>query len=497
MQNRRYFLKQLGLLGAGLSTLGLMHGDLSAAVPLLHQPFKAIRVKGRVTARGKGIPNVVITDGLSVVQTDQQGYYSFISSNQRAYVYMSVPSGYSIPVQANGSAAFFKKLDTQKKEVSLPFELTPLENSDEKHHFLVLADTQIQNEYEANQLLTVAAPDVYQTVQTLGDPNTFGIGCGDLVFDQLHLLKDYNEAVLKTGVPFFQVIGNHDMDLDVRSDELTANTFNTHYGPTYYSFNRGEVHYVVLDDVFSLGKNKTYVGYITEEQLAWLEQDLKFVAPGSMVIVSVHIPLITGAVKRYPDRNQLGGTVSNREKLYELLSPFTAHIMSGHTHFNDNTVQGKVFEHNHGTVCGAWWSGPICYDGTPSGYGVYEVNGSSLSWRYKSTGLHQDHQFRTYSKGALPDQPDLRSVNVWNWDPNWKVHWYEDGIRKGEMQRIVAHDPLSVELHSGSELPALRKWVEPQLSDHMFFFKTDSAAKQVVVEVTDRFGNVFSEKLNS
>ncbi len=497
MTDRRYFLKQLGITAGGLATLGLTPADLYGSIPGLIGPFKAIKVKGRVTSRGKGIPRVVITDGLSVVQTDADGNYAFISNNQRSFVYMSLPSGYAIPKQANGSAAFFKKLDGQKSEVNLPFELLPLEVSDTNHHFLLLADTQIQDEFEAEQLLNVAAPDVLNTLKEINDPNTFGIGCGDLVFDKLQLLNEYNQAVLKMGIPFFQVLGNHDMDMDVRSDEMTATTFNSHFGPAYYSFNRGEVHYVVMDDVFFLGKNKTYVGYLSEEQLAWLEQDLAFVEPGRTVVISVHIPLITGAPKRYPDKDQLGGTVSNREKLYELLSPYTAHVMSGHTHFNDNLVHGKVFEHCHGTVCGAWWSGPICYDGTPNGYGVYEVKGSSLSWHYKSTGMDKGHQLRVYGQGVNPEMPEHRAVNVWNWDPAWKVTWLEDGIRKGEMQRIVAHDPLSQELHSGPELPSRRKWVEPQLSDHLFFFKTQPTAKQITVEVTDRFGHVYVEQLKS
>src|SRR5690606_37973057 len=201
---------------------------------------------------------------------------------------------------------------------------------------------------------------------------------------------------------------------------------------------------------------------------------------------------MTGAVSRYPERDHKGGTVSNRDSLYELLQPFHAHIMSGHTHFNDNRIHGKIYEHCHGTVCGAWWSGPICYDGTPNGYGVYEAKGSSISWSYKSTGLKKDHQFRLYETGSRPELPEHNAINVWNWDPEWKMSWYEDGIRKGALQQITSFDPLSVSLHQGPELPQLRKWVEPQLTDHMFYFKPAKGIGSVVVEVIDRFGNVYS-----
>jgi len=38
-------------------------------------------------------------------------------------------------------------------------------------------------------------------------------------------------------------------------------------------------------------------------------------------------------------------------------------------------------------VCGAWWSGDVCWDGAPNGYGVYDVRGEEVRWRYKGTGL--------------------------------------------------------------------------------------------------------------
>ncbi len=60
-----------------------------------------------------------------------------------------------------------------------------------------------------------------------------------------------------------------------------------------------------------------------------------------------------------------------------MLEPFNAHLISGHTHENEHVFEGGIHEHIHGAVCGAWWSGPICYDGTPNGYGVYEIKGNA------------------------------------------------------------------------------------------------------------------------
>ncbi|HAS57860.1 MAG TPA: metallophosphoesterase [Algoriphagus sp.] len=497
MFNRRDFIKGLGL--SSLGWLGFQSSSLAKEV--LDAPysdelrlFNPIRIKGKITSNGKGIPNVGVSDGRVISKSNSNGEFELVSGSDKEFVFVILPSGYTIEKQANGSASFFKKIDTRYAEQNFSFELKPLRNSDGNHHFLLLSDTQIQNEYEANQLLTVSIPDVQKTIQNINDPNIFAIGCGDLVYDRLELFKEYNQGIAATGIPFFQVIGNHDMDFKVRSDEGTAKTFKGHFGPTYYSWNRGEVHYIVLDDVFYLGTGSKYIGYIPEEQLAWLEQDLALVEKGKTVVISLHIPTFTGNVKRYPERDVLGGTVSNREHLYRMLEGYQAHILSGHTHFNDNMIMGHVYEHCHGTVCGAWWSGPICYDGTPNGYAIYEARGSELKWTYKGTGLGLDEQFRVYGKGYHPDFPEYHTVNCWNYDPNWEISWYENGIKVGAPQKIMAVDPWSIELHAGPNLPARREWVEPQLNDHMFFFKPNSI-DNLVVEAKDRFGNVYSKKI--
>jgi len=497
MFNRRDFIKGLGLTSVGWIGFGdSVFADIQKEVKLQNLPsvFAPIRIRGRVLTNGQGIRGVAVSDGRMVAQTNSSGEFELISGTDRDFVFVSMPVGYEIQKQANGSASFFQKIDRTKSEQNISFDLKKSANSDENHHFLLLSDTQIQDAYEADQLLTIAAPDVQKTIASLNDPNIFGIGCGDLVFDKLELFKEYNQSIQMYDIPFFQVVGNHDMDFGGRSDSTTTGTFKGHFGPTYYSWNRGEVHYVVLDDVFYLGVGTKYIGHIPEEQLAWLEQDLKLVEKGKTVVVSLHIPSYTGAVTRYPDRDTLGGTVSNREHLYRMLEGYNAHLMSGHTHFNDNMINGHVYEHCHGTVCGAWWSGPICHDGTPNGYAVYESKGSELQWKYKGTGLDINEQFRVYQTGYHKDFPDQMSLNCWNYDPAWEISWFENGIKKGVPEKRLAVDPWSVELHTGPTLPARRGWVEPQLNDHMFFFKPESK-DNLVVEAKDRFGNVYSKRV--
>lgn len=493
--DRRSFLKALGLTSVGL----VLHQPDVAAQPenLFYTDLSTITLEGMVKSNGKGIAGVAVTDGINVVLTDSNGKYKLASNASAEFVYISIPAGFAFP-HVKGITGFYKKVDHIKPVFTADFELQKLSGDDSKHTFIVWADPQIQTVEDARLLNAESAPDTRALIDSLGaNALVHGIGCGDLVWDRFDLFPDYKLAIEKTGIPFFQVIGNHDMDIDSRTDDMSSTTFKNHFGPSYYSFNRGKVHYVVLDDVFFLGTSKKYIGYITEQQFSWLEQDLKQVKPGSTVVVSLHIPVNTGAMRRNGLKEEsIGGVVSNRKELYRILKPYNAHIMSGHTHFNEKVMEGEnIIEHVHGTVCGAWWTGPICYDGTPNGYAVYEVDGTVIKWYHKAVGQDKNYQMRVYPIGSVPDHADSIAVNVWNWDPNWKVEWFEDGVSRGELHRAVSFDPLSVELHEGIEKPSIRGWVEPVLTDHIFFGKPSPSTQTITILVTDRFNNQYKSEI--
>lgn len=492
MLNRRNFLRNFGLAGAALSVTPALANENNVRFHEGQKDLANLTLKGRVHANGKGISGVAVTDGYNVTVTDNKGNYSLISNNTAEFVYISVPSGYSFPAD-KGIARFYQPINQQGSGFKADFNLEKLEIDDRKHQFVVWADTQMISKADVAQLKAESVPDLKSLVQSYPKTALFhGIGCGDLVWDKFELFEDYKQAIDMTGVTFFNVIGNHDIDIDARTDDRAAKTFKQQFGPTYYSFNRGDIHYVTLDDVFFIGTEKKYIGYITENQLQWLEQDLKLVNPGTTIVLSLHIPTNTGAARRTQKEESIGGVVSNRKQLYKILAPYKVHIMSGHTHYNEHWEEGNIMEHNHGTVCGAWWTGPICGDGTPSGYGVYEVDGSEISWYYKSTGHARDHQIKIYPKGKA-GQPEEVMANVWNWDPKWKVEWFEDGASKGVMEQRVANDPWAVELYGGPSLPQKHKFVEPTLADHLFVAKPSAGAKEIKIKATDRFGKIYEQ----
>ena len=492
--SRRAFLKA-GALGASAlflpdTILAEAHRSgirLAAADP--------IRVRGQVRSGTRGVRGVAVSDGWDVVTTDAEGRYEFISTADRDFIRMTVPTGYKIPQNPTGTARFYQPLSPDSSgEMEATFDLEPLDGSDENHAAFFLADIQAETPQEISWFHEQTVPDVQATLSALGTPEATGLALGDIIYDHPELYPEFERGVSRMGIPFFQVLGNHDQDYDSSTDEGSTGTFNGRFGPRYYSYERGAAHYVVLDDVFWHGTG--YMGYIGSDQLRWLENDLRFVEAGRPVIVSCHIPVSGGRHVRLGNPHPSATiSVSNRSRLYQLLEPYQAHIITGHTHENEHVFEAGTHEHVVAAVCGGWWSGPICGDGTPNGYAVYEIQGEEVSWRYKSTGHAFDYQLRVYPRGADPKAPDEFVANVWNWDPEWTVVWYEGGERKGEMARRVGTDPLSEELHRGDELPTYRNWVEPNITGHLFYAPVSPEAMEIRVEATDRFGRVYSAGL--
>lgn len=497
---RRDFLKRFGLAG----TAALAVPWTATGTPPSLQSTGSIEVTGRVTDPNGGVNGVPVTDGVTVTQTDADGRFRFASSTRRPFVYLSVPAGYRLPTHDAGTARLYRPLDPDGSDtVETEFRLQPLDHDDTRHAFTFLADPQAQTEAEMQEFRDGTVPDVQATAQALGDRPVFGVGGGDLVFDDLSLFSGYEKAVRQMGLPFVQVVGNHDLNFDAPADPGSTATFRRHFGPEYYSFDRGTVHYVVLDDVYwpgndGFGSNTDgYIGHVDATQLRWLEQDLALIEEGRPVVVLTHIPaLSTLSDRRGEDAPPPSSMIVNRAALYELLDPFDAHIVSGHVHDNEHRYEAGPHEHVVGTTCGAWWTGPICHDGTPRGYAVYEVNGTSVRWRYKSTGRDADHQMRLYPPGADPDAPDRFLANVWDADDEWTVTWYEDGIQTGRMDQQTGLDPLAKALYAGEDQPEKHNWVEPQPTAHLFSAPFNADANRIRVEVTDRFDRTYSEPLD-
>lgn len=454
-----------------------------------------IQVKGKIFCQGKALSSVQVTDGKTIVTTDRNGKYCLQTTSEKEYVYYTLPSGYESPIE-NGIPVFYKKINPELKKQSVNFVLNKATKSQTNHVFLVWADPQVLEMEEFPQLEEVVK-DVNKTIATIpSETYIHAISAGDNVFDRLNFFDKYKQVISEIKVPFYQVIGNHDMDYNNRSNELSAKSFTAAFGPAHFSYNVGNVHYVVLKNVFYYGFSYRYIGYIDENQLQWLEQDLKQVKPGSTVMLTMHIPTIYGESEKADSfTSEMSNSLLNRQALYRILAPFNTHIFAGHSHTQWFTQAApNISEHVHAAASGAWWQGEVCPDGSPKGYTVYEINGDSVSWYFKGVNQDKAEQFKLYKTGADANYPDCFIANVYNYDPQWKVVWYENDVLKGEMTRYWGKDPFAAELYQ----PGKNKkhgWLSASQTHHLFRAQPENPNSKITVEVTDRFGNIYKKTL--
>lgn len=340
---------------------------------------------------------------------------------------------------------------------------------DSRHNLVVIADPQISDadEFPLLRHNAAALKNSYDKIST--QAYTFGLCLGDIVGWNHSLYPEYNSIMDSTGIEWRNVMGNHDMTNYGRYFEGSTRDYEKMYGPSYYSFNVGKVHYIVLNDNFYVGKDKK-------------------------VVVSLHIP----TTLREWDRtgynfnfSHIADVMCNRKAVYDILAPYDALILSGHTHTGNNEIIAEnLMEHNVTSLGGAWWCGPVCVDGGPAGYKIYNFDGADVKWRFTGCDTGENCQMKVYWDAE--SFPGEVVANVWDYDPQWKVEYFEDGVKVCDMKRFEGKDPYASEVYRDPS-SLKRGWVCAVLTQNLFRAPMSGDAKSREVRVTDRFGNVFSE----
>ncbi len=448
-------------------------------------------LKGTVKCDGEGVAAVIVTDGENFTQTDAKGRFELESADDNELIYITIPSNYRVASQQS-VPQFWQKKEEGKK--SYNFTLLRKAQDDTHHGFVVIADPQIWHQKEFPALREGMA-DVRQTVESYEIP-FHGIGCGDVISYDHTFYPTYNEIAATAGVDFFNAPGNHDMTLYSRSHETSTRLWEQTFGPVCYSFNVGKAHYVVLNDNFYIGRDYFYIGYLDERQFAWLEKDLSYVEEGSTVFVILHIPSTCDESDRKQFRyNTISDVMTNGPQLHRMLAPYNAHILSGHTHTTFNQqITDRLYEHVIPALSGAWWQGTLCTDGTPRGYGVFEVNGDEVKWYYKSTNHAADYQMVIYDGGEYAQFEGQLVANVWAADPMWQIEARFDGGKAIKMEQFKAYDPAAQAMYADRE-KLDHPYVYPSASDHFYRVAIPDGAKQAEVSATDRFGRCYKQTI--
>lgn len=460
-----------------------------------------------LTDTGSPIAGVAVSDGVTIAQTDASGAYELPYRDNAEFVFVSVPSGYDIPLDATGSPLLYKRV---KAAGTYNFTLHRQEDggkADSAHVMLVFSDPQVLNGYDDHRFRYETVEDVLAFKKTYPEGTKFyGICVGDIVWDSYsfnNLMKQYFEAM---GFPSFMTIGNHDhncqaaaQETEALQDSIADDKFTALWGPTYYSFNIGAVHYVVLDNVLYKGHNgsKDYGCGLIPEQQAWLQQDLALVPNGTPIVVSFHIP----------SKSMTG--VQTNLKAWMNKGAVVQHMLSGHTHTNIvNEISARLIERTMGAAEGAFWCSNWCSDGSPNGYMVYEANGQKgyTNWFYKATGYPKEYQIRTFPVNSIDagnSKTNCVLANVWGYDSKGTVSIYENGV-KHMMRQFTGIDPkiYDVMMEEGDKRPnypgtdggtIASKNPGAGATGHMFYYEPEDPNADFVVEFVDRFGNTYTE----
>ena len=87
-------------------------------------------LKGVVYCDGEGVPGVVVSDGVEVTVTDNEGIYYLPSAKQNKFVFISLPGNYEIAASDN-IPQFFKRLAGGTSVEQNDFALVRADNNDQ------------------------------------------------------------------------------------------------------------------------------------------------------------------------------------------------------------------------------------------------------------------------------------------------------------------------------------------------------------------------------
>ncbi|MDD2330498.1 MAG: calcineurin-like phosphoesterase family protein [Bacteroidales bacterium] len=501
------------------------------------------------TGDGSPVENVVVSDGVEVTLTNEEGIYQLKSAKRQGFVFISIPGGYEVSSKGVLPQFFYTLKGAPNVVERVDFSLKRVPNQDDYKVFM-LGDMHLANRTSDLKQFAEFTTDLNSYREQHSGEKMYAIALGDMTWElywykNSYAFPEYLNTVntqLKD-LQIFHVIGNHDNDYKGTSDFSAEIQFRNLIAPTYYSFNIGKVHYVVIDNIdcsnYDGSESRNYQKSITSEQLNWLAKDLSHVNKSTPVVVATHAQIF------YPTTSgfKYDHDVTNTTALFNVLAGYEVHFVTGHTHqmFNvtpESAITGNhnFYEHNSGAVCASWWwSGHltpgvhISPDGTPGGYAIWDVTGTSLKWKYKATGWPEEYQFRSYdlnnvhfSSADVPlmpsNLPDATKkvyqqyvdaypatnnnevlINIWNWSSNWTLSVVDEEGNNLTHEKVWAYDPLhiaalSVKRFNQSNLTSTPSFVTNKFT-HFFKVKANNAEADLRITVKDEFGNSWTEEM--
>ena len=357
----------------------------TAALLMLCSAAEARKVTGKVVSGKEKLAGVIVTDGEHFTKTKKNGKFAFNINDDAEFVYIVTPSGY-VAEWSSGVPQFYQKAPGLKKFF---FDLKKTAPSKD-YSIVAIADPQTRSPKHFSQFAGKPLEDVCQTTKSL-DGVAVGLALGDICWDEFDRIDDYKAEIVRTGIPFYPVVGNHDHELEVSGDLKSTALYREKLGPENYAFFLGNDVVIVVDNII-YNTQKNYVEGYADHVIKWvkgLERQIPF---SSDLYIAQHCPL-----RKWFEDN---AKIANANDLLEVVRGHKVTFISGHTHINNVLdYESNISEHNVAAICGSWWDTNHCTDGTPSGYKVFTKKDGKLSWYYKSVGYDKNHQVEVFKPG--------------------------------------------------------------------------------------------------
>ncbi len=203
--------------------------------------------------------------------------------------------------------------------------------------FVQISDSHIGFNKDANKDVTATLRDAVAKIKAASEQPSFVLHTGDLT----HLSKPeefdtLQQVLTDLSVPVFYVPGEHDV-LNDDGKSYLARFGKSTKGSGWYSFDQGGVHFVGLVNVLNLKAGG--LGALGDEQLEWLERDVKGLSSSTPIVVFAHIPLWSV----YPEWGW--GTDDSVRALSYLKRFGSVSVLNGHIHQVMQKVEGHVTFH--------------------------------------------------------------------------------------------------------------------------------------------------------
>ena len=510
---------------------------------------------GVVKCGCKTLSGVAVTDGEQIVLTDENGVYNIASTKPYGVVYITTPSGYEPVAMDSVRQAFWARTTAEPTELERhDFKLKKVDDS--KLSVLFMTDTHFCNDPKRNDFThfrELMMPSINRAAAD-ADGYKFAVALGDITWDRFWYATGMDiEGVPQHlanhnfPMPFYCVHGNHDYDPSVpATDNPNYNAiqrFCNVFGPTFYSMDKGGVHFVMLDDIVYKNEvkegqkvakgvvgSRNYKMYVDDAQLAWLAKDLAAVDKSVPVVVCMHAQFFT---YNYDLEQVYNFGAEKAEPMVELLKDFEkVTIFTGHSHRMASFVHPEypnIVEYNITSVCGALWNSAntagiiIGEDGADAGFFLCSFEGDKLSKQWYSAVNGSQYPFRAYDMNEVAKEyatsetlqylcnlqtkqinyadaqyADYIYVNCWTWEEGCTITISENGVAL-DVEKVTHSDPLAAKVVYAKP-SVLTKTKESKKDNllataiNMFRAKTTSATSPITITFTTPQGQTYTQE---